>query len=45
MTAKQVSNELSISDSTARKLLNELENMGLATTVRNGRGKGYLLVK
>ncbi len=45
LTAKQVSNELGISDSTARKLLNELESMGLATTVRNGRGKGYLLVK
>lgn len=45
LTAKQVSNELSISDSTACKLLNELENMGLATTVRNGCSKGYLLVK
>ncbi|WP_267888871.1 Fic family protein [Moraxella canis] len=45
LTAKQVSNELGISDSTARKLLNELESMGLATTVRNGRGKGYLLVR
>ena len=45
LTAKEVSNELGISDSTARKLLNELEGMGLATTVRNGRGKGYLLAR
>ncbi|MFC0821217.1 Fic family protein [Moraxella marmotae] len=45
LTARQVSIDLGISDSTARKLLNELESFGLATTVRNGRGKGYLLVK
>ncbi|USZ14714.1 hypothetical protein NGM44_10225 [Moraxella sp. FZFQ2102] len=45
MTAKQVSNELGISDSAARKLLNELESMGLATTVCNCRGKRYLLAK
>lgn len=43
LTAKQVSANLGISDNTARKLLKELESLGLATTVRHGRGKGYLL--
>lgn len=43
LTAKQVSRDFGISDGTARKLLKELEDMGLATSIKNGRGKGYLL--
>lgn len=43
LTAKEVAISLNISDGTARKILNELESLGFATTVKNGRGKGYLL--
>lgn len=43
LTAKQVCIDLEISESTARKILNELVNFGLAKTIRNGRGKAYLL--